>query len=204
MNNTQSLGILGFHCGSPSDMDIDRAETSAVYSIDEEINNHILNSPTTVTGRILKNTTVLPFIFRLQFEDGGNETSDFNPSRVETQKKMQCFKHLFWQLNWSHLVAEKWRQLLQHFYWMLDASRPCCTSQCSATYGFQQMAFHKWLLRGWNGSSGRTLNNMWVTAMSLHQDDDRTKNKCQHLGKQHFWPSLSHDYASQTLKTSRN
>lgn len=60
----------------------------------------------------------------------------------------------------------------------------------SVTYGFQQMAFHKWLLRGWNGSSGRTLNNMWVTAMSLHQDDDRTKNKCQPLWKKHLWTSF--------------
>lgn len=60
----------------------------------------------------------------------------------------------------------------------------------SATYGFQQMAFHKWLLRGWNGSSGRTLNNMWVTAMSLHQDDDRTKNKCPVLWKKHLWTSF--------------
>lgn len=68
---------------------------SAVYSEHEEINNHILNFPTTVTGRILKIITLLPLIFLSQFEDLGNETSDFNPSRAGTQKKMQCFKHLF-------------------------------------------------------------------------------------------------------------
>ncbi len=70
----------------------------------------------------------------------------------------------------------------------------------SATYGFQQMAFHKWLLRGWNGSSGRTLNNMWVTAMSLHQDDDRTKNKRPLLWKKHLW---AYFMPSKSLEISR-
>lgn len=71
------------------------AEVLAVRSVHEEINNHILNIPTTVTGRIMTNITPFPFIFLLQFADAGNETSDFNPSKVGTQRKMQYLKHLF-------------------------------------------------------------------------------------------------------------